>query len=804
MGNLFADVRYAVRLLIKKPGFAAVAILTLALGIGATTAIFTVVHAVLLRPLPFRDADRLVQVRITGRNNGIFPLPDTDFLAWRSQNQTADAVAVSANERRTITGDGMAEQVSGCAVTDRFFDVLGTRPLFGRVFQPGDDKPDAPKSVVLSHALWSRRYHADPAIVGRVILIDAVPHTVIGVMPSDFSYPPGNPVLWRILTMREPARRGPFYTWGIARLKSGAGINELHANLGIVTADLKRRFPGPADWTLDALPLQDAVVGHVQTILYVLLGAVGFLLLIATANVANLLLARAAAREREIAVRGALGAGRARIVAQLITESVVLGVVSGIVGLGLAAWGTRALLALAPEGIPRLAEVRMSVPVFLFALGVASVCGLIFGVVPALRAARVAIVETLRDGGRGVAGGSHRRAQQILIVSEIALALMLSIGAGLMVRSFVALQRVSPGFEPSHLLTFSLSLPRTQYTDPIRRRDFYTALLQKLETLPGVQATALTISLPPHLLAMTDNFMVEGQVLPPNQSAPLGPLLFVNETYFSTLGAPLLRGRFFNERDDDKAPPVVIINETLAKQFFPGADPIGRRLKDGGPERPISATNQWMTIVGVVGDINYSGLDAKPEPAVYYPFRQTMSTTQYVVLRTAGDPRGLANGVRAVVADLDKDLPVADLRTMDDLMVEAVAPPRFRTLLVSMFALVGLALAALGIYGVMAYAVSQRTHELGVRMALGADRAAVLRMVLGEAMRLSAAGVGLGLVGAFLTSRLLRSLLFGVTPSDAPTFAAIVGLLAATALVASYIPARRATRVDPMVALRYE
>jgi predicted permease len=804
MRNLFADVRYAVRLLIRKPGFAAVAILTLALGIGATTAIFTVVYAVLLRPLPFRDADRLVRVRIIGSHNGIFPLPDTDFLAWRAQNQTADVVAVIANTAATITGDGEPEEVQGAVVTDRFFDVLGARPLLGRVFQPGDDRPDAPKTVVLSHAFWTRRYHADPAIVGRTVLIGAVPHTVVGVMPPDFSYPTKTRALWRILTLNEPRRRGPFYTWGIARLKPGVGVTELKANLGVVTAGLKRQYPGPEDWTLDALPLQEAMVGDVSTILYVLLGAVAFLLLIATANVANLLLARAAAREREMAVRGALGAGRARIATQLVTESVVLGVIAGAAGLVLAAWGTQALIALAPRGIPRLDEVRMSVPVFLFALGVASLCGLIFGVVPALRAARVSLVETLKDGGRGVAGGSHRRAQQVLIVSEIALALMLSIGAGLMLRSFVALQRVSPGFEPSHLLTFSISLPRTQYAGRPPQREFYTRLLQKIEALPGVQSAGLTISLPPHLLSMTDNFMIEGQVLPPNQSAPLGPLLFVNETYFSTLGAPLVRGRFFSERDDDKAPEVVIINETLAKQFFPGTDPVGRRLKNGGPERPIGPNNNWLTIVGVVGDINYSGLDAPREPAVYYPFRQATSSDQSVVMRTAGDPHAFAAGVRAAVADLDKDLPVTGIRTMDELMVESVAAPRFRTLLVSMFAIVGLALAAIGIYGVMAYAVSERTHELGVRMALGADRSDVLRMVLGEATRLAAAGVAIGLAGAAATTQLIRTLLFGVTPFDLPTFAGIATLLAATALVASYVPARRATRVDPMVALRYE
>ena len=803
MGTLLSDARYALRLLLKRPGFAAVAILTLALGIGATTAIFTVVYAVLLRPLLFRDVDRLVQVRIIGRDRAEFPLPNTDFLAWRSQNQTADAIAAFDNSSATITGDGSPERIPGSKVTDRFFDVLGARPLLGRVFQEGDDKPGAPKTAVLSHALWMRRYHGDPAVVGRTVMVGAEPHVVIGVMPAGFNYLPGEKEIWRILTMEEPRRRGPFYMSGIARLKPGVSMAELRANLGLVSAGLKRQYPGPEDWTLDALPLHEAIVGDVRRILYVLLGAVGFLLLIATANVANLLLARAASREREIAVRGALGAGRGRIVGQLVTESVVLGAVSGVAGLAMAFWGTRALIALAPEGIPRLGEVGMSAAVFLFALALASLSGVLFGLAPALRASNIPLIESLKEGGR-VAGASHRRMQQALVVAEIALALMLSVGAGLMVRSFVALQRVSPGFEPSHLLTFRLSLPSTQYGDRAAQRGFYTRLLQRLEALPGVQTAGLTVSLPPYLLSMTDNFMVEGQVLPPNQSAPLGPLLFVNETYFAALGAPLLRGRFFTEHDDDKAPDVAIINETLAKQFFPGVDSVGRRLKNGGPERPIGPNNSWNTIVGVVGDINYSGLDAPPEPAVYFPFRQATSNNQYIVVRTAMDPRSLAPAVRAVVADLDKDLPVANLRTMDELMTESVAPPRFRTILVSMFAAVGLLLAAIGIYGVMAYAVTERTHELGVRIALGADRGDVLRIVLGEAAWLAACGVALGVVGAVGATRLIQTLLFGVTPTDTLTFAAIAMLLTATAFVASYIPARRATRVDPMVALRYE
>ncbi|HEV3142237.1 MAG TPA: ABC transporter permease, partial [Vicinamibacterales bacterium] len=666
--------------------------------------------------------------------------------------------------------------------------------------QAGDDRPGAPKVAVISDELWRRRYGGRGDIVGQTAIIAGLPHTIVGVMPASFAFPWHDTEIWAILTMNPPSRRGPFYTTGLARLKSGATIEQLRANLNDVANQLKRQYAGPDAWRLDAKPLHDAMVGNVRRVLLVLLGAVGFLLLIATANVANLLLARAATREREMALRGALGAGGRRIVAQLLTESVVLAGAAGVGGLVLAAWGTRALLSLAPDNIPRLHEVGMNVPVLLFALGTAAVCGMLFGLAPALRARRIPLVETLKQTGRG-GGAAHRRAQQALVVAEIALALMLSIAAGLMIRSFSALGRVSPGFEPGHLLTFRTTLPSAQYDTGEKIEAFYSTMLQKIEALPGVRSAGLTVSLPPNALSMTDNFMVEGQVLPPNTSAPLGPLLFVNETYFTTLGAPLVRGRFFEPRDNKQAPEVAIINETLARQYFPGVDPVGRRIKDGGPERP---NNHWMTIVGVVGDLPYDGLDARPEPAFYLPFRQARTAGQFVVVRTTAGPESLAAAVRGAVAALDPDLPISSLKTMDARITESVSPPRFRTLLVAIFAAVGLLLAAIGIYGVMAYAVTERTHELGVRLALGAAQSDVLRLVLVEAAALAGIGVALGVAGALGATRLMTALLFGVTPTDTATFAGISAVLVATALVASYIPARRAMRVDPMIALRYE
>ncbi len=799
MHAILGDVRFALRLLARRPGFAAITILTLALGIGATTAIFTVVHAVLLSPLPFPRADRLVEVRIVGRDGEIFPLPDADFQAWRAANRTADAVAVFSPGSVTLTGFGAPERLQGVQVTDRFFDVLGVRPRLGRALRQGDDAPGAPKTVVLSYAFWMRRFHGDPAVVGRAIALDGESHLVVGVMPAGFRFPDAPVDVWTVLTMKPPRRRGPFYTWGIARLGDSIGMPALQADLNDVAGALKRRYPGPEDWTLAPIGMREAMVGDVRTILLALFGAVTFLMLIATANVANLLLARAATRDREIAIRGALGAGRRRIVRQLIVESVVLALVSGAIALLVAGWGTRALLAMAPEGLPRLTEVRMNLPVFGFTLTLAAVCGVLFGLAPALRAARTPLVDALKDGGRGGPGGGHRRVQGALVVAEIALALMLSVGAGLMIRSFAALQRVSPGFEPAHLLTFLVSLPDAPYDTGDKVRAFYTALLARLDALPGVTASGLTNSLPPHLLSMTDNFMPEGMVLPPNQSAPLGPLVFVNETYFTALGAPLVAGRFFTAHDDRSAPEVVIVNEALAKRYFPDGNAVGQRLKDGGPERPH---NPWMRVVGVVGDIKYSGLDRAPEPTVYWPFRQQADTTQYVVLRTTTSPQTLAGGIRRVVAGLDRDVPITDLETMDQLMAESVAPPRFRTRLVSVFAVIGLLLATVGTYGVMACAVTERRYEIGVRMALGASRAAAMRMVLGEAAALAAAGVLLGVAGAFATTRLIRAMLFGIAPTDAATFVAISALLMTAALAASYVPARRAMDVEPLVALR--
>ena len=799
--RIFQDVRFALRLVVKRPGFAVVAILTLALGVGAATSIFTVVEAVLLRPLPFADPDGLLHLHIRGSDGDLYPLPDADFVAWREHSEVFSSVAVyDTGQGLALTGEGEPERIVVVNVTDRFFTTVGVAPLIGRVFQPGEDRPDAPPAIVLSYPFWQRRFHGDPGVIGRVVRLNGASHTIVGVMPATFAFPDADLDGWRTLTMRPPVRRGPFYTWGIGRLRSGVTVPEARANVGAFESTIKQQYPGPQDWRYSLVPLHEQIVGDVRRVLYLLFGAVGFLLLIATANVANLLLARAGSRSREIAVRTAIGAARGRIIGQLMTESLVLGLLGSAAGLLIAVSATRGLLALAPQGLPRLNEVGLNVPVFAFAVGVASLCAVAFGLVPALRASRLPLVASLKEGGAGGAGAQQRRLQRTLVVVEIALAMVLSVAAGLMIRSMSALARVNPGFVPAQLLTFQLNLSQTRYDTPAKVTAFYEQLRHRLQSRPGVQSVGYSVSLPPDLNSMTDNFLAEGQVLAPNQSAPVAPLLFVDDNYFTTLGVPLVGGRFFDERDAPGSPEAVIVNETLAQRYYPNGA-VGRRLKEGGTERP---NNPWMTIVGVVGDVKYSGLDRPREPAYYLSYRQFPQRRLFVVVRTASDPKAMSTSIRSAIADVDKDIPMTRLRTVDELMAASIAAPRFRTTLLTTFAAVGLALAGIGIYGLMAYTVSERARELGVRVALGATTGDVMRMVLAEALILATSGIAVGVVGALAATRVMAALLFGIAPTDPATFTSIAGVLLATALLGSFVPARRAARIDPMVSLRSE
>jgi putative ABC transport system permease protein len=796
--TLLQDLRFAVRSLRRQPGFVAVALATLALGIGTATAMFTVVNGVLLKPLAFHDPAALTMIRIVGGEGMLFPLPDTDFLALRADHPAFERVAVYSPTSFNLTGTGTPEVVRAAWVTGDFFSTLGVQPQFGRFFTTSEDAPGAPPTVVLGHTFWVRRFAANPAAVGQTIRLNGVDCTVVGVAKSGLQFPRRELDLWRNRTMAPPPRRGPFYLTGLARRQVGASDTVVKGNLDAVAASLKQQN-GPGDWSFQAVPLTEALVGDARTPLYLLLGAVGILLLIALANVANLLLARAASRQREVAVRVALGAGRARIARQLLTESALLSLTGGALGIALGVGLTGVLLPLGELIIPRLSEIRIDVRVMLFALSISLAAGLLFGAAPALQASGTDLIEPLRDDQRAGTGRSRRALQRSLVVAEIALALMLSVGAGLLIRSLARLQRVDTGIDSNNVLTFSLSLPRARYADESAARLFYDRVIERLQAIPGVQRAATAVSLPPDQLTVTDNFTAEGQRYGVGESSPPATLMVVSESYFDALGIPLIRGRLFDSRDREGADAVVIVNRTLADRYYPNGDAVGRRFRIGGMERP---NNPWMRVVGIVGDVKYNGLAEPVDPAFYLPFQQESWSSQYVVIRAAVDPSSLVGSIHDAVWSIDRELPIARVRTMDQLMGEASADSRFRAYLLGTFGALGLILAVIGVYGVMAYAVAQRARELGVRAALGARPMDLVRLVVKDAGLIAAAGVALGLLGAWMLTGLTQKLLFQVTPRDPATFVVTAVVLAGAAVLASWLPARRAGRTDPIGVLR--
>ena len=812
MHTLWQDLRYGVRMLLKQPAFTCVAVITLALGIGANTAIFSVVNAVLLRPLPFPQSDDLVMVTMANPRLGEdrIPLSVADFLDWRSQNQAFEDLAAFTDNWFSLTGDAEPERLRGAWVTAGFFSTLKAQPLLGRTFVAGEDAPGGAPLVILSQRLWQRRFGSNPQVIGQAITLNGRSRTIVGVMPTGFSFPPddetslpGEVDLWALHTLTPPARRGPYYLYGIGRLKSGVQLQQAQSELNSIGLRMRQDNPlTNAETTLAARSLKEVMVGDVRRMLFVLLGGVAFVLLIASVNVANLSLSRAAARGSEMAIRSALGAGHGRIIRQLLTESMLLAVVGAALGLLLAWYGIDLLLAIGSDNLPRLHEVKIDTRVLGFTTLISLLSGLLFGLVPAWRASRASVNQSLKEGRQiGPEGKGWLRTRNILVVAEVALSLVLLAGAGLMLNSFVRLQRVSPGFAPQNILTTEISLPGARYEEPHQVNGFYQQLIDRLSNLPGVNAAGIGMSLPPNLLSISDTFTIEGAPVTPGKSEPAAPLVVVSPGYFKTLGVPVLQGRNFNENDRAEAPPVVIINETLARRYFPNQSPIGRRLKTGGPERP---NNAWMEIVGVVGDVHYGGLDVEPEPAYYEHYLQTPWSGTYLVVRSNSDPRQLAGAIRNTVWSLDKDLPVANIRTMEELLSESVARPRFRTFAFLILGSLALVLAVTGIYGVMSYMVTQRTREIGIRVALGAQRGNVLSLVIRQGMSLAVIGVVIGLGAALMLVRLMTSLLFGVSATDPATFAAITFLLLAVALVACWLPARRATKVDPLVALRYE
>ena len=808
MGTLWQDIRFGLRLMAKKPGFTFIGVLALALGIGANTAIFSVVRAVLLSPLPYQHSEQLVWIWETNPGSDIKEEPASmpNYNDWRTQSQSFEAMAAFGNAAMTLTGDGEPERIPASVVTASFFPTLGIHPVMGRSFTEEENGPKGARVVILGHGLWQRRFGANPKVVGQTITLSGTPYEIVGVMPQGFKDPlpaQRNPAQMWIplpLNLELSARRSDFLKV-VAKLKPGVTIEQARAEMKTITARLEQQYPETnKGWGTIIIPLQERIIGDVRPALWVVVGVVGFLLLIACANVANLLLARSAARQQEIAVRRALGAGRFRLVRQFLTESVMLALSGGLLGTLLALWGVEFLVKLSPGNIPRLDEVRLNWQVLLFTLGVSLLTGLVFGLIPALHATNPDLTESLKEGGRSSTEGKRgARLRSALVVAEIAIALVMLVGAGLMVKSFMRLQGVDPGFKPERILAVDLSLPAAKYKEVPQQLAFWDELTGRVSRLPGVERVAAVTALPftgGAILA----FSVEGRPAPPpGGNTPDAEYRVVTPSYFETMGITLIRGSAFTEQHANNTPAVAVINETMARKHFPGEDPIGKRINLGNPE-----TSPWRTVIGIVRDVRQKALDEEPYPQMYASYAQFPTRSLTLVARTSGDPATLVPAIRNELAGMDKDQPLFNVRTMEQVMSESIARQRFSMLLIAIFAGVGLVLASVGIYGVMSYTVAQRTHEIGVRMALGASARDVLKMVVRQGMMLALVGTGLGLVASFLLTRLIASLLFEVSATDPLTYVLISLLFISLALLACWIPARRATRVDPMVALRYE
>ena len=806
METLWKDLRFGVRTLAKSPGFAAVAVLTLALGVGATTAIFSVVNALLLRPLPFKDLDRLVAVWEAVPAQGVErnEISEPNYLDWRAQSSSFEHLAVYSWWSVNVSGVETPERVQGFQVSPNFFDALGARAALGRTFLPEEEQPGKDRVVILSDGYWRSRFAADPAIVGKTLTLNGIGRTVVGVMPKGFDYPTGGE-MWSPYRF-DPANTSPRYAHfllGVGRLRAGVTREQAEAELGGVAARLEQQYPETnAGRRVAVRPLLADTVRQYRPMLLLMLAAVGFVLLIACANVANLLLARAASRSREMAIRAALGAGRLRILRQLLTESLMLALAGGGLGVLLAVWGVDLIAALFPSDfvryIPGWGQIGVDRRALLFTLAVSLAAGVLFGLAPALRASRADLNDALKEGGK--AGGAERnRLRSLLVVAEVALSLVLLAGAGLMLRSFVRLLEVKPGFDPERVLVAELILPRARYREDAQAVEFYSRLREGVGGLPGVRSAALTSFIPLAGSNATTGFTVEGQPRPPHGQEPEANYRAVTPGYFSTMRIPLVGGRAFDEGDAAGAERVCVVNEALARKYFPGEDPLGRyvRGEGGTPEA------QLKRIVGVVGDVRHN-LDEDPKPEIYFPEAQDASRSMVLVARADADPLSLAPAVRAQVQALDRDLPVYNVRTMDQVRAESIFRQRFSVVLLGIFAALALALASVGLYGVISYTVTQRTHEIGVRMALGAQGGDVLRMVVRQGMAHVAVGVGAGLAGSLLLTRVMAGLLYGVSATDPATFAGVSLLLAAVALAACLVPARRAAKVDPIKALRYE
>ncbi len=803
MSSLWLDVRYALRSFRQAPGFVAVALIALTLGIGANSAIFSVLNAVLLRPLPYPHPERLVMIWEDYQRRGgpreEFTNP-ANFFDWRDQAQSFEAMYAFTGAGFTLTGDGEPERVFGASVTPGLFATLGTQPSIGRAFTEDEEKPGGPRVVVLTHGLWQRRFGANASIVGQSILFNGNPYQVIGVMPAGVRLPVMTQAEFLVPLQAGRIGRGNAFLRVVARMKSGATLAQARAEMATIASRLAQQYPDAnAEVGSYIVGLQDQLAGGTRTPLLILMGAVGCVLLIACANVANLLLARASVRQKEIAIRIALGAGRGQLMRQLLTESILLGGAGGVLGLLLASAGVHALMSTAPNLLPEIFDVTVDVPVALFTLLVGALTGVAFGIVPAWQASRPAVQSVLKECGAASAGASGQKLRAALAIAEIALSIVLLAGAGLLMRSFFAVLSVDSGFEPRHLLTLDLMAPRTRYPEGRQVADFYSTFLSRLKSFPQVENAAGITSPPFSQNRMDLGYVIEGE-------PPLAPghmqaawVRAVTPEYFSAARIRMLAGRAFSERDTVDAPQVVIVNESLARRHWPNGSAVGKRLAFGNADQP-----QWQEIVGVVGNVRSFGLEQEEPPAVYQAYWAAPVRALTFVVRSPQEPGQLAPQLRSLLREMDRDMVLGNLTTMESRMAGSLAQRRFTLLLLGSFATLALVLAAVGIYGVMSFSVTQRTREMGIRMALGAARGDVLRMVVGQGMVLVAVGIVIGVAAALGLSQLMATQLYGISPHDSLTYAGISLILGLAALLACFVPARRATQVDPLVALRYE
>jgi predicted permease len=792
----------------------------LALGIGANTAIFTVVNAVLLRPLPYTGSEQLVMLWETNPRFqiGVDTLPVThgNFMDWREQNGAFEYVSALGVGRWNLTDAGEPERISGASVSPNFFRLMGIEPTLGRAFRGDEEKPGAGKVIVISRSLWQRRFAGEPDVIGKTMTLDGESYTVIGVAPESFQFPRAKELpyfmgvstqtdLWRPMTLGDDfvnRTRANHQLCVMAKLKPGVTRERAQSEMTAIAERLEQSYPDSNQGIgVKVVPLSEQVVGNVKAALWVLMGAVALVLLIACANVANLLLARSSARQKEIAIRTALGASRVRVLRQLLTEALLLSLTAAVVGTLLSLWSIRAMLSLSRENLPRASEIGVDVRVLGFTVAIAMLTSVIFGLAPALQASKINLSESLKEGSRGLSGRQRsNRVRSLLVISEIALSLVLLISAGLMIKSLASLLKVDPGFKPFNTVTMHIPLLGSKYPGVNQQIAFFQEVTRRIEALPGAQSVGLISSAPLSGGVYAGGFSIEGRVLTSETDDLVADRRMISPEYFNALGIPLLKGRAFTDRDDQAATGVVVVSESWARRFLPNEDPVGKRIKLGGRD----STRPWLSIVGIAGDVRDTALESDPRPCVYIPYPQFPSSDMTLVVRAAFDPKLLISSIRDEVWVVDKEQPVTEVKTMDQYLDDSVSPRRFNAMLLAIFASLALVLASVGIYGVMAYSVTQRTHEIGIRVALGAQSSQVIKLVIGRGMSLVLVGVMIGLAGALALTRVMTSLLYGVSATDPTTFAVVAALLVAVALIACYIPARRATKIDPMVSLRCE